>query len=205
MSLTRGKSPQIIELHNILSSIEGIEPLQASRGREIELALINCWDQLSGSSDQNTTALKLAGRIESLAWEPPYLYFTIERHGGTVNGSSRAELHRWCVDPDKASACIIKRTHSQLEPTLKRLNVAPLVQAISDAVKNYGDYDGIEWSPDHQVVTISAAHFVPANCSKQTLAGRRKRFRTALLKAMDELGWKESAKYYKYVRKYEHS
>jgi hypothetical protein len=36
------------------------------------------------------TGQKLLGRMEEVVWEPPILSFTVERHGGTVQGSSRA-------------------------------------------------------------------------------------------------------------------
>jgi hypothetical protein len=59
---------------------------------EVEGLLIECWGLLGGSSQEGTTADKLSGRIENLRWQPPYLLFQIERHGGTVMGSSRAEI-----------------------------------------------------------------------------------------------------------------
>jgi hypothetical protein len=43
-------------------------------------------------------------RAEELSWNPPILSFTIERHGATARGSSRAELHEWTVNLHEGTA-----------------------------------------------------------------------------------------------------
>ena len=43
------------------------------------------------------------GRMEKVEWQPPYLTFSIERHGATVKGSTRAELQNWQVDTSHRS------------------------------------------------------------------------------------------------------
>ncbi len=43
------------------------------------------------------SALELAWD-EDLRWSLPYYTFSLERHGATVNGSSRAEVHHWSVN-----------------------------------------------------------------------------------------------------------
>jgi hypothetical protein len=53
-------------------------------------------------------------RAEDVAWTPPFLTFTLERHGGTVNGSSRAELHHWEVNIETGVATIVKVGRRQL-------------------------------------------------------------------------------------------
>src|SRR5262250_2809176 len=65
--------------------------------------LMTGWDELRGSGDEHTYAEKLY-RAEDLTWDPPILRFILERHGGTVRGSTRAELHRWEVDVDRGVA-----------------------------------------------------------------------------------------------------
>ena len=54
--------------------------------------LAEAWSSLEGGNDQNIDPTKIH-RAESIRWTPPILSFVLERHGGTVNGSSRADLH----------------------------------------------------------------------------------------------------------------
>ena len=56
---------------------------------------------------------KLIGRMENVEWHPPILTFLIERHGGTVLGSARAELQRWTVDLDRRTATCERVGHRQ--------------------------------------------------------------------------------------------
>jgi hypothetical protein len=61
------------------------------------------------------------------------LRFELERHGGTVNGSTRAEVHHWVVNLAEMSAHVEKSGHRQLRPTQTRLNVKPLVAELDEA------------------------------------------------------------------------
>jgi hypothetical protein len=58
-----------------------------------------CWDEIQGTDVHKTYALKISG-MEDAVWHPPLLRFILARHGATVNGSSRAALHRWTVNVD---------------------------------------------------------------------------------------------------------
>lgn len=62
-------------------------------------ALAACWVDIEGSNEQGMDDHKLH-RIENPRWDPPYVIFELERHGATVAGSSRAEVHRWHVNID---------------------------------------------------------------------------------------------------------
>ena len=66
--------------------------------------------------------------MEEVTWAPPKLSFAIERHGGTVMGSIRAELQRWTVDMLRSTATHGTIGHRQLEPMQARLVVRPLVE-----------------------------------------------------------------------------
>lgn len=61
-------------------------------------------------------AYKLLGRMEQVRWEPPVLSFIVERHGETVNGSTRAELQHWEVAVENRTARIVKTGQRQLKP-----------------------------------------------------------------------------------------
>jgi hypothetical protein len=73
--------------------------------RRVGDLLAGCWDALSGGTDTNMYAEKL-WRIEQPLWSPPTREFSIERHGQTVNGSSRATVYRWSIDLEKGTARI---------------------------------------------------------------------------------------------------
>src|SRR3990172_4427109 len=64
---------------------------------KLEHLLVDSWDELDGSHLEGMRAYKLVGRMEEVEWRPPTLSFTIERHGGVMYGSSRAELQEWYV------------------------------------------------------------------------------------------------------------
>ena len=126
------------DLRNLLTAVPAgrlIDPTAA----EVKSMLIACWGGLAGSGDEGTTSDKLSGRIELLEWTPPNLTFRIERHGGTVQGSTRADLHRWTVNVETGKASVERGRYRQLtprEPTMKLDPIcAELVLAIVEATK----------------------------------------------------------------------
>src|SRR5262245_57094022 len=96
--------------------------LQGHRGKEVKELLADCWGELEGGDAEAMASWKL-DRAEGLTWEPPVLSFEIERHGGRVMGSSRAERQGWSVNlkEERANCCTIG--HRQLSPMQPRLNV----------------------------------------------------------------------------------
>src|ERR1700677_2636027 len=62
-----------------------------SETTDLERLLSACWDELGGANG-GMEGHKLLGRMGEVEWTRPILSFTTERHGGTVMGSSRAEL-----------------------------------------------------------------------------------------------------------------
>jgi hypothetical protein len=59
--------------------------------------LKGCWHDFDGSDSSAMAGYKL-DRMERVSWFPPVLTFTVERHGGVMMGSTRAELQEWTVD-----------------------------------------------------------------------------------------------------------
>lgn len=148
------------------------------------------WDTLKCSWDAGMTSCKLvSGRVEAMKWEPPSLSFRIERHGGTVNGSSRAEIHAWTVDLMQMTAKCGIAGYRQLIPRRRPLNVQPIVVHVVDLVRCGAGDDCLKWSEDHERVTVRVGKLVPDDASKETVQGRRRRFAEALRKAMDVERW----------------
>jgi len=151
--------------------------------------LEDAWSSLSGSLDKSTSADKLY-RAENVAWTPPVLTFTLERHGGTVNGSSRAELHHWEVNTETGVAAIVKVGRRQLSPMDSRLNVAALARATRERIVVGEKHESLKWVDDTYVLVV-IGNIIPTTYA-QTTSGRRKRFRAALDKEMAEAGWQRA-------------
>jgi hypothetical protein len=134
-------------------------------------------------------------RLEDLSWNPPVLSFTIERHGATVLGSTRGELHKWTVNPGLATAHCISGGYRQLMPTAPKLDVQSIAARVCDAVQQgpASNCDLVKkgivvWhGSDH--VSIKHGALVPSDGYQQTVAGRRRRFRNELTSRMNTLGW----------------
>jgi len=134
-------------------------------------------------------------RAEDLSWDPPVLSFTIERHGATVLGSSRGELHEWRVDLHEGTAHCERRRYRQLTPTAPRLDVKPIAVRVCDAVQQgpASNCDLVKkgivvWNGDNQV-SIKHGALIPGGGPQQTVAGQRRRFRSELTDRMKALGW----------------
>jgi len=153
-------------------------------------ALALAWDSLSGSSDESTSADKLISRpLENMTWHPPILSFQIERHGQTVNGSSRASLHVWNVNMDTLTASIVDRSHRQLKPTSPRVNVKPIAEMVAAAITKGEQTDFLKWkSPDDVSVKIGMLEEL-SGWFAQTEMSRRRRFRKALEPLLSVAGW----------------
>jgi hypothetical protein len=146
------------------------------------------WSQLSGSSYENTTPDKLC-RAESLDWQRPNLSFCLERHGGTVNGSSRADVHYWVVDLQKGSAAIEREGYRQLDPRSPPLNTKALAAELADLILQGVDDPRLEWQDGRTSVILVMNEIIPETYARTT-QDRRKRFRSQMKEVMEERGWK---------------
>jgi hypothetical protein len=140
--------------------------------------LATCWDDFCGSDSEGMTAEKLR-RIEQVEWTAPMLTFVIERHGGTVRGSTRGELHRWTVDVRRGTADCSPCGYRQLHDRDKPLHTGPLVAEIVALIASGSNDPRLKWSSDRRSVHVLVGDFITGEY-KQTQTDRRKRFRTAL-------------------------
>jgi hypothetical protein len=161
-------------------------PLQgANRDIACEF-LYEHWESLDGSSIESTTADKLH-RAEDLTWKPPILSFTLERHGGTVNQSSRADLHFWEVNVDTLHAAIVRESYRQLQPLDKRLNTKKLAQDVAKRILAGEQHETLQWK-DAQTVSLKIAALIPET-NQQTTASRRRKFYDDLEQTLKPEGW----------------
>lgn len=169
----------------------GLAPGAALEVGEVEFFLAEAWRSLRGAREGGMQAQKIRGRTEDMAWNPPLLTFSIERHGGTVNGSTRAEIQRWCVDVAAHTAEITSKGRRQLHAMAKRVNVKGPAAEIAEAILNNQASDFLKRYPDGRVKVQISSVFPHGDDFKQTVSGRRKRFRAALEALIAEQGWKE--------------
>ena len=141
--------------------------------------LAAAWDWLD-RDDRSMEAFKL-DRLEAPRWDGSVLTFSVERHGGTVLGSTRAEVQHWEIDPGAASARLTGRTHRQLYAMAPRLDVRPLATEVAALILAGAEDDRLKWSADRSVATVRIGKVIPAeSAARQTVTGRHRRFRAAL-------------------------
>lgn len=173
-------------LQDLLSTIP---PGHMSDGDCLQILpeLSQCWDAIPGSEVESTTADKLH-RAEEVCWTPPILSFTLERHGGTVLGSSRASLHYWEVDTEQPEARIVKTSVRQLSPKAQVMDIEKMANEIATLILNGVDDRRVTWLEDRQRVQVNIGEVIPET-NPQTTQGRRKRFRAILESLMSEANW----------------
>jgi len=150
-------------------------------------ALRATWSGLSGGGDQATTPDKVY-RAEELEWNPPTLKFILERHGGTVNGSSRAELHHWEVDTVGWSASIVRRGHRQLVPQARAIRIDPICRELLASVTERKEHVCVHWI-DSSRARFYITRAFPDGAPQQTMQGRTKRLREMLPTYLESAGW----------------
>ena len=180
-------NPHLCQLRDHLRSLS---PGAISDVETLERLLARCWHDLDGADDQAMEASKLHGRLEAPHWKPPRLTFQVERHGGTVRGSTRAEVQSWEVDVDAETAQPSRAATRQVHPMSPRMDVVPLAGEIADAMVAGGPDDRLHWHDDRSV-GIRIGRIIPDDGSKQTVASRRKRFRKALEALVATKGWRQ--------------
>lgn len=149
--------------------------------------LSQCWASIPGCDAEGTTADKLR-RAEEVCWIPPILSFTLERHGGTVRGSSRASLHCWEVNTEQPDARIVQTSMRQLSPKAQVMDIDKKANEIATLILNGVDDPRVTWLEDGQRVRVNIGDVIPLT-NTQTTQGRRKRFRVILESLMIAANW----------------
>jgi hypothetical protein len=127
--------------------------------------------------------------MEQVEWHRPILTFLIERHGGTVLGSTRAELQRWTVDLDRQTATCERTGHRQLSPMARRVDVGPIADEVARKIASGEADDRLRWLGDGRVRVVMVRIFPERSWYKRTVQGRRRRLREALIERLGPKGW----------------
>lgn len=144
---------------------------------------------LKGANLRKSKKDKL-GRIEKVEWIPPLLKFKIERHGGFVIGSKRAELISWVIDTESLKAESGRCGIRQLEKNAPKMNIKLIADKLSMLILNLEKDEWISWRKDGSVI-LNIAKIIPddEHSFKQTISQRRKRLRTILEPILVGKGW----------------
>jgi hypothetical protein len=152
-----------------------------------ELAAV--WPDLIGAGETKMGSSKLA-RAEDVRWDDPELRFTIERHGATVLGSSRANLQGWVVDLQAGTATASPQGYRQLRRTAARFtsaDAAALAVELAEAMQTGAAHPLLEWITERRA-RVRMSDIVGSG-PKQTVEARTRRMRQALKKAIEAVGW----------------
>jgi hypothetical protein len=147
------------------------------------------WDVLAGD-DGGMTGVKLVGRMEAVVWQPPRLTFRIERHGGTVLGSTRAEIQEWTVNLEQQTKVMKSVGRRQVRPMQSRLDMRPIAQELADAILAGRTDERLKWDGDSRVRLVIGEVLPDRSAVTETLAGRRKRLRVAVARLVESGGWR---------------
>lgn len=151
------------------------------------------WDDFDGADYGGMEPYKLRNRIEKAEWNPPVLSFIIERHGGTVLGSSRATLQRWSLNLDDMTADCDESGYRQLEPLNPPLKVDPIATEIAGAILGHEKHSHLDWLKNGGVRVRTTELLGGQAIPKQTMDGRRQRLRKRLFSLLEPHGWINSS------------
>src|SRR5262249_46530268 len=146
------------------------------------------WGELGGDDD-GMAGSKLLGHMARVEWQPPILTFTIERHGRTVLGSTRAEIQQGTVDLDCRTATFEQTGRRQLSPTANRVDVKPIDVEIADLITGGVSDERLRWLGDGRIRVLMGKVFPQGSGFKQTVQGRRRRLRESLIETLSPKGW----------------
>lgn len=149
-------------------------------------ALVRVWP------DDVQTALTTAKlhRWEKPRWASPILSFDIERHGATVHGSKRAEVHTWSVDVDAETVDLVAIRTRQVQKNDARLDVNALAAEVVAVIALGPDGPAVpwlKWSSDGGVEVVTK-NLIPMT-NQQTTSSRRKRFGACFRTLIEGEGW----------------
>jgi hypothetical protein len=173
------------ELHEHLAHLPP-GPVAANNG--LDRMLADCWNRFGGD-DGGMAGYKLIGRMEQANWQPPVLSFVIERHGGTVCGSTRAELQHWSLDFDRMTATITKTGHRQFEPMAPQTSIKATAKEIAELILNGQQDARLQWREDGSVRMLVGVIYPHGSGFKRTGEGRRRSLRKQLETIRRDHGW----------------
>ena len=166
---------------------------------QVEGFLAEKWDELIGESAGGMQGYKVKDRTEEMQWQPPVLGFTIERHGGTLQGSTRADMQDWEFDVVRCVANLVREWHRQLRRMNPRLDIAGIAEEIATAILERRRDPRLQWYRSGKSRVLSSAITGGQSVPKATREGRQKRLRKEILSRIIHHGWVANGSYYEFA------
>jgi len=189
----------VSNLDNLRSYLADVSAGAISAVAPLEKLLAQAWDELKGGDKGGMAACKLLGRTEEMSWDPPVLTFNLERHGGTVQGSTRAEIQSWTIDIATGTASVAGGGRRQLRPMDTPWKAEPLARELAQLIiSEQKDDPRLTWNQKGHV-QLAVGKIVPGS-NKQTREGRGRRLRAALIAELRPHGWEKVAKHFEKVK-----
>lgn len=183
-------------LKKLLSMLSALPPGKVSDVESIATALKSVWHLFEGSYESAMAAHKL-GRMESAEWVPPNFSFVIERHGGAVLGSTRAELQQWHFDLEKMTALSSRtgkfRIVKPVANSVTKADIDKLAMELIVLIEGHSNDDRLKWTDQNNVRVILSRVF--SDGVKQTIRGRQKRLKYALISRLAAWEFSEPNKF----------
>jgi hypothetical protein len=181
------------ELKDFLNSLKpGL--LNRNQISKLQTLLQRYWHQFKGSDETKMVGYKLLRGIEDVEWDPPKLFFTIERHGITMLGSSRADLQMWTLNiEDETVTANTLDTYRQIYSRQSPLKVGLIAEDLYQKITNNIVDDRIKRYSDGRIeIRIGNINELKEGSAvKQTLMQRRKRFRLKMDELLLNSGWEK--------------
>ena len=178
-------------LERLRQFLANVPPGDVTPEKQLELVQLveDCWYMFDGIDQEEMNVYKIK-RMEDPWWYPPKLGFTIERHGATVLGSTRAELQKWTMDIEQRIVDYCNVGSRQVSPRRAPLDIKPIADEIAQFVIEGKQDSRLRWSGNNRF-RISIDKLLGADSlPKQTFEGRRKRLLKALEENLSPYGWK---------------
>jgi hypothetical protein len=168
-----------------------LPPGPISNTADIDRLLADKWDNFTGD-DGGMQGYKLLNRMEDVVWSPPKMTFKIERHGGMVQGSTRAEIQEWELDLDTMTGTFKEAGRRQLSPQQPPVRAKPIAEEIGNLILAGKEDARLDWLGAGEVRVLIGTILPQDSAVKETLTARRKRFREELQKKLAGSCWQEA-------------
>lgn len=176
---------------NLFEYLESMPPGPIAETADLEMLLAECWDDIPGANQQGMSGDKLPGRMEDVVWNPPVLAFVIERHGATVNGSTKAERQKWVLDIVARTASWENVGYRPVRRRQSNLDLRPVAEEIAQLILARKPDQRLKWNENGSVRVLIGEILPEGSAVAQTLAGRRMRFRKKLDQLLLSEGWQK--------------
>jgi hypothetical protein len=185
-------------IHKLIDFLKDVSPgtIPTNLNGELFQLVVATLHEFSGSAETRMEPWKISRDAgpEDVTWSPPLLSFTIERHGGTVLGSTRAEKQRWTLNLESRTADYSQIGFRQLYPKAPKLDVRGLADEVCKAVREGPSSTSrhisggvIVWENDDELTVFHGK--IIGGRYQRTVSDRRKRFRADLETKMKMIGW----------------